>query len=50
MSFTSHTTGDVSDEQFGRDLKVIGPIWIGMFFIWTWLLLTYGHLATSIIV
>ncbi|WP_179213681.1 hypothetical protein [Halorubrum vacuolatum] len=49
MSFTSHTTDGVSDEQFGRELKVIGPIWIALFFIWTYLLLTYGHLAAGLV-
>ncbi len=49
MSFTSHTTGDVSDEEFGRDLKIIGPLWIALFFVWTYLLLTYGHLAAGFV-
>ncbi len=49
MSFASHTTDEVSDEQFGRELKVIGPIWITLFFVWTYLLLNYGHLAAGLI-
>ena len=49
MGFTSHTTDEVSDEEFGRDLKLIGPIWIALFFVWTWLLLTYGHQVASLI-
>lgn len=49
MSLASHTTGDVSDEEFGKQLKWLGPVWIALFFVWTWLLLSYGHVATSLL-
>ncbi|GAB6879540.1 hypothetical protein JCM17823_18140 [Halorubrum gandharaense] len=49
MSFTSHTTGDVNDEEFGRDLKVIGPLWIALFFVWTGALLAYGDRIAALL-
>lgn len=49
MSFGSNTTDDVTDEEFGRELKLIGPLWIALFFVWTYLLLNYGQLAASLV-
>jgi len=49
MSFLTHTTGDIGDEEFGRQLAVIGLVWLSLFFVATWLLVTYGHVATELL-
>ncbi|MGZ0747071.1 hypothetical protein [Haloparvum sp. AD34] len=49
MSFLTHTTGDVDDAAFGRQLAVIGLVWLSLFVVATWLLVTYGHVATDLL-
>lgn len=49
MSFLTHTTGDLGDEEIGRQLALIGVVWLSLFVVSTWLLVEYGHVATELL-
>lgn len=49
MSLRTHTTGDLGDEEFGRQLAAIGFVWLSLFVVSTWLLVEYGHVATDLL-